>query len=83
MGKKFGAARRKNKGSDDMGISNLGFFGGVGSMVTCDADDESFFCQLTKFTSMIHQFISLIGLLIIIYVIYKFIVVPIIFKKSR
>ena len=83
MGKKFGVARRKNKGSDDMGISNLGFFGGVGSMVTCDADDDSFFCQLTKFTSMIHQFISLIGILILIYVIYKIVVGRILFRKSR
>ena len=77
---------RVARGSGGMsgGISNLGFFGGVGSYVSCDSDDTSLFCQLSTFTSMIQQFISLIGLLILMYVVYKYVVGPSLFKnKSR
>ena len=83
MGKSRKFIQQKNTGSDDIGLSNLGFFSGVGAMVRCDADDDSFFCQLSKFTSMIYQFISLFGVLILIYIIYKYFVVPMFFKKTR
>lgn len=54
-------------------LSNFGFGAGVGAGVRCDASDESFFCQLTKFTSMISQFIFLISILVLVYVGFKFI----------
>lgn len=83
MGKKR-VASGSGGGGMSGGMSNLGFFGGVGSYVSCDSDDTSFFCQLSKFTSMIQQFISLIGLLILMYVVYKYVVGPSLFKnKSR
>lgn len=64
-------------------LSNFGF--GVGAGVRCDADDESFFCQLTKFTSIISQFIFLISVLVLVYIGFKYFVAPMLFgnKKRR
>ena len=54
-------------------LSNFGFGAGVGAGVRCDASDDSFFCQLTKLTSMISQFIFLISILVLVYIGFKFI----------
>lgn len=64
-------------------MSNLGFFGGVTSGVRCDADDNSFFCQLTKFTSIISQLLFLIGVLVVIYIVGKTIILPMLFGKGK
>ena len=72
--------QQKSSGFD---MSNLGFFGGVTSGVRCDADDDSFFCQLTKFTSMITQLLFLLGILVIIYIVGKNIILPMLFGKSK
>jgi len=55
---------RKNRLSSSPG---LGFVGGVGSFIRCDADDDSWFCKLTKFTSVITMIISLIMTAYLIY----------------
>ena len=55
-------------------LSNFGF--GVGAGVRCDANDDSFFCQLTKFTSMISQFIFLLSILYVVYIGFKYIIRP-------
>ena len=55
---------RKNRLSSSPG---LGFVGGVGSFVRCDADDDSWFCNLTKFTSVISMIMSLIMVIFLIY----------------
>ena len=64
-------------------MSNLGFFGGVTSGVRCDADDNSFFCQLTKFTSIISQLLFLLGVLVVIYIVGKIIILPMLFGKGK
>ena len=73
---------RKSGGSDSTnntsggfgGLSNFGF--GVGAGVRCDASDDSFFCQLTKFTSIISQFIFLFSVLFIVYIGFRYFVMP-------
>ena len=72
--------QQKSSGFD---LSNLGFFGGVTSGVRCDADDDSFFCQLTKFTSMITQLLFLLGILVIIYIVGKNIILCYLVKEQR
>ena len=47
--------------------SGLGFVGSIGSYVRCDANDDSWFCKLTKFTSVIYMIISLIVVAFLIY----------------
>lgn len=80
----MGKGRFASPRTGGVSMPNLGLFGGVGAYVSCDSDDNSFFCQLSKFTSMIQQFISLIGLLILIYIGYKYFIGPLLFKnKSR
>lgn len=66
-------------------MSNLGFFGGVTSGVRCDADDDddSFFCQLTKLTSIITQLVFLFCFLVIIYVVGKNIILPMLFGRGK
>ena len=58
------------------GLSNFGFGAGVGAGVSCDASDDSFFCQLTKFTSIISQFIFLFSVLFIVYMGFRYFVMP-------
>jgi len=55
---------RKNRLASGPG---LGFVGGVGSFIRCDTDDDSWFCKLTKFTSVITMIISLIMTAYLIY----------------
>lgn len=62
-------------------LSNFGF--GVGAGVRCDASDDSFFCQLTKFTSIISQFIFLISVLVLVYIGFKYFISPMLFGRKR
>ena len=64
-------------------LSNFGFGAGVGAGVTCDASDDSFFCQLTKFTSIISQFIFLISVLVLVYIGFRYFVSPMLFGNKR
>ena len=59
------------KSSENSMIPGLGLFGGVGAYVRCSSDDTSFFCQLTKITSILTQIIC-IG--VVCYLIYFFII---------
>ena len=70
-----------SKSSSGFDMSNFGFLGGVGAGVSCDANDDSFFCQLTKFTSTISQLIFLISILVMVYFAAKVFVFPMIFGK--
>lgn len=78
MGKRRGGGRKSGGGDSEGGgfgsLSNFGF--GVGAGVRCDANDDSFFCQLTKFTSIISQFIFLISILVLVYFVFKRFVMP-------
>ena len=38
----------------------VGFGFGVGAGVSCDSNDESFFCTLTKITSAVTQIVTLL-----------------------
>ena len=64
------------------GLANLGFFGGVTSGVRCDADDDSFLCELTKFTSIITQLVFLISILAMVFFVLRVIIMPMLFSKS-
>lgn len=62
---------RSNKG----GLSkSLGFIGGVGAHIGCYNDDKSFFCTLTKITSVISQliFLGIIGYLLYFFIIKRY-----------
>ena len=88
MGKRysFSGKRSRNKQEGDSSgfdMSNFGFFGGVTSGVRCDADDNTIFCQFTKFTSIISQLIFLISVLAIIYFIGKIYILPMVYGKGR
>jgi hypothetical protein len=63
-------------------MSNLNFFGGIGAGVTCDADDTSFFCQLTKFSAVVSQLLFLIGVLVMVYFAMKIFILPMLSGKS-
>jgi len=64
---------RGKKSSGNSMTPLLGFFGGIGAYVRCSSEDTSFFCTLTKFTSILSQIIF-IG--VICYLIYFFIIKP-------
>jgi len=65
------AGRRNGKSSKG---SVLGFIGGVGAHVGCSNDDTSFFCTLTKITSVISQviFLGIIGYLFYFFIIKRY-----------
>ncbi len=60
---------RARSSSSGGGIGGSGIFGVIGSTVQCRAEDTSFYCQLSKFTSMIVQILLLLA---IAYFAYKF-----------
>ena len=59
-------AKRKSTLSN---MPNIPLSGMVGSFVTCKSDDDSWFCSITKFVSLIQM---VIFLLIIVYLGYIF-----------
>ena len=83
MGKKSGLSTLRklssstkttnNENSNSGGyLGSVGHFGG-GAMgvVNCDADDDSWYCKLSKFYSGIMMIVMLIGLCILLYVLYN------------
>lgn len=75
--KKKSNNKTSNSGSGGNGsgggyLGSVGHFGG-GAMgvVNCDADDDSWYCKLSKFYSGIMMIVMLIGLCIFLYVLYK------------
>ena len=45
---------------------------GVGSFMTCKSDDDSWFCKLTKFVSVIQMILFLISIVVIIYMLFNY-----------
>ena len=82
-GKSKTTTDNQNSNSSSSMLSNFGFGAGVGAGVRCDASDDSFFCQLTKFTSIISQFIFLISVLVLVYIGFKYFISPMLFGKKR
>lgn len=72
-----------NKQSSRFDMSNFRFFGGVTSGIRCDAEDDTFFCQLTKFTAIISQLLFLVGIVIMIFLIGKYFILPLLFGKGK
>ena len=81
--KQKSASDDTNKQSSGFDMSNFGFFGGVTSGIRCDADDSSFFCQLTKFTAIISQLLFLVGVVIMVFFIGKYFILPMLFGKGK
>ena len=73
---------RGTKSSDGPSMPSLGFMAGVGAHVGCDANDNSFFCQLTKFTSIISQLLFLLSIIAMMYFVYKYFIHRKIFGKK-
>jgi hypothetical protein len=65
MAKKGGINKMAKKG----GILGSGVFGHFGSIVKCDAQDESMFCTLSKIVSVI---MMLMFLAFVVYLVYWF-----------
>jgi hypothetical protein len=66
-------SKSKNETSNSSGyLGSVGHFGG-GAMgvINCDADDDSWYCKLSKFYSSIMMIVMLIGLCILLYVLYN------------
>ena len=67
-------ATNKEKTGGGFDLGNFGFGGMVGAGVNCKSDDDSFFCSLTKFTSIISQLIYLIMVFgLIVFVLFYFV----------
>lgn len=62
------ARARSSSSGGAGGIGGSGVFGLIGSTVQCKAEDTSFFCQLTKFTSMIIQILTLLAIAYFAYI---------------
>jgi len=60
-----------NTNTNNGGILGSGIFGHFGSVVQCDANDDSMFCTLTKFVSTIAMLIFLAVLAYLIYYVFK------------
>lgn len=70
---KYSKDEHKNENSNRGGyLGSVGHFGG-GAMgiINCDADDDSWYCKLSKFYSGIMMIVMLIGLCIFLYVLYN------------
>lgn len=63
---------RKNKSNILSSFGRPRLFMGIGSYVTCKSDSNSFFCSLTKITSIIMQFIILGVICYVVYYIIRY-----------
>lgn len=79
MGKKSSSS----SGLPNGGIGGSGIFGGITSGVTCKADDDSWYCSLTKFTSAITQILLLAVIAYLIYFVVTEYIIPFSKKKMR
>lgn len=78
--RKFGSSKQRvssntNTNADadtnNGGILGSGIFGHFGSIVQCDANDDSMFCTLSKFVSTIMMLLFLAVLAYLIYYVFK------------
>lgn len=65
--KNNGPIKGNNSNNNNGGILGSGIFGHFGSIVQCDANDDSMFCTLSKLVSTI---MMLIFLAVVVYLIY-------------
>jgi hypothetical protein len=63
--------RVNNRNSNNGGIMGSGIFGHFGSLVNCDANDDSAFCTLSKLVSTIMMLLFLAALFYLIYYVIK------------
>ena len=75
---KFGSSKQRvssntntNADTNNGGILGSGIFGHFGSIVQCDATDDSMFCTLSKFVSTIMMLLFLAVLAYLIYYVFK------------
>ncbi len=68
------------KSSGNGGILGSGIFGMFGTIVNCNANDDSIYCNIMKFFNL---FIILCIVLYILYFAYTFLLKPIIKSKKR
>ncbi len=71
MGRKSVKMSSSNSSSNSSTPFSTGLFGNLhtGSIVSCKADDNSFFCNLTK---VFNGLLMIIGILLILYFVYYF-----------
>ena len=62
--------------SNNGGILGSGIFGHFGSMVQCDANDDSMFCTLSKLVSTIMMLLFLAVTAYLIYYVFKTFIIP-------
>ena len=60
-----------NTNTNNGGILGSGIFGHFGSVVQCDANDDSMFCTLSKFVSTVAMLIFLAVIAYLIYYVFK------------
>lgn len=60
-----------NNNNNNGGILGSGIFGHFGSIVQCDANDNSMFCTLSKLVSTIMMLIFLAVVVYLIYYVFK------------
>lgn len=59
---------RKNSFNTD----NLGFNFGIGSIVTCKAEDTSYYCSAVKAMNVMYMFFLFLMVCVFLYYVYKF-----------
>lgn len=71
------AKRRSGSANKNTNNSNGGYSGTVGNIsggvmgvVRCDADDDSWYCKLSKYYSAMMMVVSTIGILLVLFYIY-------------
>ena len=62
----------KNNSSNNGGIMGSGIFGMFGSTVHCKAEDDSMYCNLTKFVNIIIMIFFIIFVIYLIYIGFKY-----------
>jgi hypothetical protein len=74
----MGKGRISSKSNNDSvnsgngGIMNSGIFGMFGSTVHCDANNNSFYCSITKLVNLIIMFFFLAMVVYLLYVAYNY-----------
>jgi len=72
MGKGGGRGFRPGVGTGLVAGSVMGGGGGGGALFgSCSQGDTSFYCRLTKFTSIISQVLSLLAVIVGVYLLWK------------
>jgi len=73
-------ANKNNNNAGNGGIMGSGIFGHFGTLINCDAKDDSMYCSIMK---MFNLFILLAIVLVILYFVYTFLIKPYFNAKKR